>query len=71
VPKSIYSEACIFFSIKDIAVELEISESTIEKHIAKGVLRCADYLNENGYDVSARSKHSTRKVDSASNKRSQ
>lgn len=49
------------FSIREIALKLEISESTAEKHIAKGVLRCADYLNENGYKVNARSKHSKRK----------
>lgn len=52
------------FSIRDIAIELDVSESTTEKHIAKGVLRCADYLNENGYEVSARSKHPTQKADS-------
>ena len=45
------------FSIREISLKLEISESTTEKHIAKGVLRCADYLNENGYQVSTRSKH--------------
>jgi RNA polymerase sigma-70 factor (ECF subfamily) len=45
------------FSIREISLKLEISESTTEKHIAKGVLRCADYLNEHGYEVSSRSKH--------------
>lgn len=45
------------FSLKEIAIKLDISESTAEKHIAKGVLRCADYLNENGYRVTMRSKH--------------
>lgn len=49
------------FSIREIALKLEISDSTAEKHVAKGVLRCADYLNENGYKVSARSKHFKRK----------
>ena len=49
------------FSIREIALKLDISESTAEKHIAKGVLRCADYLNENGYQVRSRSKHPIRK----------
>jgi len=49
------------FSIRDISTKLGISESTTEKHIAKGVLRCADYLNENGYKVNNRSKHPIRK----------
>lgn len=49
------------FSIREIALKLDVSESTVEKHIAKGVLRCADYLNENGYQVRSRSKHPIRK----------
>lgn len=49
------------YSIKDISMKLGITESTTEKHIAKGVLRCADYLNENGYHVSTRSKHPLQK----------
>lgn len=49
------------FSMQEIALKLDISESTVEKHIAKGVLRCADYLNENGYKVSSRLKHPIKK----------
>lgn len=49
------------FSIRDIAMKLDISESTTEKHIAKGVLSCANFLNDKGYDVTARSKHPIRR----------
>lgn len=49
------------YSIKEISMSLEISQSTAEKHIAKGVLRCADYLLKNGYTVTQRSKHPIRK----------
>ena len=45
------------YSIKEISKELGISESTTEKHIAKGVLRCADFLKERGYEVTKRAKH--------------
>jgi RNA polymerase sigma-70 factor (ECF subfamily) len=37
------------YSIKEISRSLDISESTVEKHIAKGVLRCADFLVAKGY----------------------
>jgi len=49
------------YSIKEISLRLDISQSTVEKHIAKGVLRSADYLRESGYVVTARSKHPIRK----------
>lgn len=49
------------YSIKEIALCLDISESTAEKHIAKGVLRSADYLRDNGYVVTKWSKHPIRK----------
>jgi len=49
------------YSIKEVSLSLGISESTAEKHIAKGVLRCADYLLEQGYVVTSRSKHPIRK----------
>ena len=49
------------FTIREISIELGISESTTEKHVAKGVLCCADFLKENGYEVTARSKHPIRK----------
>lgn len=45
------------YSIKEISKELGISDSTTEKHIAKGVLRCADFLQERGYEVNKRAKH--------------
>ena len=45
------------YSIKDISKTLGISPSTTEKHIAKGVLRCADYLLKKGYKVNKRVKH--------------
>lgn len=32
----------------EIAAVLGISESTIEKHVAKGMVRCRDYLREQG-----------------------
>ncbi len=49
------------YSIREISLSLDISESTVEKHIAKGVLRSADYLREHGYLVTKRSKHPMRK----------
>jgi len=44
-------------STKEISAMLEISISTTEKHIAKGVLMCADFLHERGYEVNKRIKH--------------
>ena len=38
-------------SHKDIAEQLGISTSTVEKHIASGLLRCSTYLREGGYPV--------------------
>ena len=38
-------------SHKDIADQLGISVSTVEKHIAMGLDRCGEYLRERGYDV--------------------
>lgn len=35
--------------IKEIAVRLNISVSAVEKHIASGLMKCADYLSERGY----------------------
>jgi RNA polymerase sigma-70 factor (ECF subfamily) len=32
------------FSQKEIANYLNLSESTIEKHVAKGLLKCAEYM---------------------------
>jgi RNA polymerase sigma factor (sigma-70 family) len=44
------------YSQKEIAKQLDISESTVEKHIATGMLRCAGFLtrrNETAMPVSA------------------
>jgi RNA polymerase sigma factor (sigma-70 family) len=38
-------------SHKEIAAQLGISVSTVEKHIATGLVRCGNYLSERGYDV--------------------
>lgn len=36
------------FSQKEIAEYMDISESAVEKHVAKGMLRCSDYLIAKG-----------------------
>lgn len=36
---------------KDIAASMQISVSTVEKHVASGLLRCSAYLRESGYSV--------------------
>lgn len=38
-------------SHKDIADQMGISVSTVEKHIAMGLVRCSKYMSEHGYDV--------------------
>lgn len=38
-------------SQKEIARYLEISERTVEGHIAKGMVKCAQYLKQHGYPV--------------------
>lgn len=38
-------------SHKEIAANLNISVSTVEKHIAAGLLRCKNYLSIHGYDM--------------------
>ena len=40
-------------SRKEIAAYLEITESTVQKHVAKGLLMCAEYLEKAGYPQSA------------------
>jgi RNA polymerase sigma-70 factor (ECF subfamily) len=35
-------------SQRDIAQYLGVRESTVEKHVAKGILRCWAYLDEHG-----------------------
>lgn len=39
------------WSIKSIAEEMDISVSTVEKHVAKGLLLCTNALKERGYDL--------------------
>ena len=34
------------YSQREIAIELEISESTVEKHIALGMKRCINFMNK-------------------------
>jgi RNA polymerase sigma-70 factor (ECF subfamily) len=38
-------------SHKEIAEQLGISISTVEKHVASGLLRCSTYLREGGYPM--------------------
>jgi RNA polymerase sigma-70 factor (ECF subfamily) len=38
-------------SQKEVAARLKISESTVEKQAAKGLLVCADFMAEMGYPV--------------------
>lgn len=40
-------------SHKEIAAEMGISVSTVEKHIATGLVRCKKYLADRGYEVGA------------------
>jgi DNA-directed RNA polymerase specialized sigma24 family protein len=50
---------------KEIAARLEISESTVEKQVAKGLLVCAELMAEMGYPVNdgrERRKHSSARV---------
>lgn len=43
-------------SHKEIAAEMGISVSTVEKHIATGLVRCKKYLADRGYEVGAPSR---------------
>lgn len=38
-------------SQKDVAERLGLSVSTVEKHLATGLLKCSDYLRQHGYEV--------------------
>jgi RNA polymerase sigma-70 factor (ECF subfamily) len=40
-------------SRKEIAAYLGITESTVQKHVAKGLLMCSEYLAKSGYPQSA------------------
>jgi RNA polymerase sigma factor (sigma-70 family) len=44
-------------SYKQIASRLNISVSTVEKHVALGMLRCSDYLRQKGYEVGGKAVH--------------
>ena len=46
-------------SQKDVAEKLGISASTVEKHVALGLLKCSDYLRHRGYEVGAVLTHAT------------
>jgi RNA polymerase sigma factor (sigma-70 family) len=39
------------YSLRDIARVLDISQSTAEKHVAKGLVRCADFMRDSGYSM--------------------
>jgi RNA polymerase sigma factor (sigma-70 family) len=49
-------------SHKEIAEQMGISVSTVEKHIAMGLDRCSEYLRERGYDVGVASIEQTFEV---------
>lgn len=38
--------------VKEIAARLDISVSAVEKHIAKGLIKCEEYLKKMGYEPS-------------------
>jgi RNA polymerase sigma factor (sigma-70 family) len=38
-------------SLSEIAAYMGISESTVEKHVSKGLVRCADFLRARGYAI--------------------
>lgn len=47
-------------SQKEIAAYLKISERTVEGHVAKGMVRCAQFLKEHGYQVNRRKTNTAR-----------
>ena len=53
--RKVYGLTC-----KEIALRLEISESTVEKHVALGLLRCSNYMRANGYVPNPRPSKSKR-----------
>jgi len=40
-------------SHKEISEQLNISVSTVEKHLASGIIKCQDYMRSRGYDSNA------------------
>ena len=45
-------------SQKEIAIQLNISEKTVEKHIAKGIVICSAHMTSRGYARNAKQKRS-------------
>lgn len=61
-------------SIKDIAETLGVSVSSIDKHIATGLVKCRHYLNSRGYQMNSLAENGERKrtetrVSATTNKR--
>ena len=52
------------YSHKEIAAEVGISVSTVEKHIAAGLVRCQKYLADRGYEVGPSHKRQSAPVSS-------
>ena len=52
-------------SHKEIAAEMGISVSTVEKHIATGLVRCKKYLADRGYEVGTPSRAKSVEADPA------
>lgn len=48
------------YSQKEIALNLDISENTVEKHIATGIKRCAQFMAELKQDTGTRSRQTNR-----------
>ena len=48
-------------SHKEVAEYLDISISTVEKHLAAGIMRCSEYLRARGYPVQQNKVNSDRK----------
>lgn len=48
------------FSQKEIAERLDISVSTVEKHIASGLMKCSAYMRENGHGIGVSAQGNTR-----------
>lgn len=48
------------YSQKEIALNLDISENTVEKHIATGIKRCAQFMAELKQDTGIRSRQTSR-----------
>ncbi|NIK88015.1 RNA polymerase sigma-70 factor (ECF subfamily) [Rhizomicrobium palustre] len=49
-------------SYKEIAAKLNISVSTAEKHMVSGLLRCSEYLRQEGYEIESNPVRPARKL---------